>query len=75
MISGPKSVRLQKRQSLISKMPFNISFQVENEGTTVPYLAVKDAIRHNRGLVGVRGRPDRYTDFFKILIGEIREYR
>jgi hypothetical protein len=40
-------------------VPFKYTFRVENEGTTVPYPAVEDDIRKNRGFVDLRGRPDR----------------
>ena len=40
-------------------MTFKYTFRVEDEGTTVPYPAVKDEIRDNRGFVDLRGRPDR----------------
>jgi hypothetical protein len=43
-------------------MPFKYTFQVENDGTTVPYPAFKDAVRDNRGFVDLRGRPDRAMD-------------
>jgi hypothetical protein len=39
-------------------VPFKYTFRVEDEGTTVPYPAVKDDVRHNRGFIDLRGRPD-----------------
>lgn len=39
-------------------MPFKYTFRVEKEATTVPYPALTDDIRHNRGFVDLRGRPD-----------------
>jgi hypothetical protein len=39
-------------------VPFRYTFRVENKATTVPYSAVKDDIRENRGFVDLRGRPD-----------------
>jgi hypothetical protein len=43
-------------------VPFKYTFRVEKEGTTVPYSAFTDDIRHNRGFVDLRGRPDRATE-------------
>jgi hypothetical protein len=40
-------------------MPFKYTFRVEDEATTVPYTAITDDIRHNRGFLDLRGRPDR----------------
>lgn len=40
-------------------MPFKYTFRVEHEATTVPYAAVTDDIRYNRGFLDLRGRPDR----------------
>jgi hypothetical protein len=39
-------------------VPFRYTFRVEDKATTVPYAAVKDDIRENRGFVDLRGRPD-----------------
>lgn len=39
-------------------MAFKFTFRVDREGTTVPYPAVTDEIRRNRGFVDLRGRPD-----------------
>jgi hypothetical protein len=39
-------------------VPFRYTFRVENKATTVPYPAVKDNIRENRGFLDLRGRPD-----------------
>jgi len=43
-------------------MPFRFSFRVNPTAITVPYAQITDDIRHNRGFVDVRGRPDKAKD-------------
>ena len=43
-------------------MPFQFSFRVDPGAITVPYAAITDDIRRNRGFVDLRGHPDKANE-------------